>query len=60
MAKSRSRGKAYSYVSCVNREVHIDKDWATCESRVKGKRGVKFRKALSKDEEDSLVKEWKV
>ena len=59
-AKTRSKGKAYSYVSCVNGEVYIDKDWATCESRVKGKRGVKFRKALSKDEEDSLVKEWKV
>ena len=58
--KKRSRGKAYSYVSCVSGEVFVDKEWKVCESRVKGKKGVKFKKALTKNEEFALIKEWKV
>ena len=57
-AKKRARSKAYSYVSCVEGEIKIDKDWGTCESRVRGKKGVKFKKTLSKKEEDALIKEW--
>jgi len=54
---TRNRGKAYSYVSLVDGEVCVHKTWAECEARVKGK-SAKFKKAISKDEEDVLVKEY--
>lgn len=53
--KKTNTGKAYSYVSLVNGKVHIDKTWATCEKRVKGKKGAKYQKALSKEEEQELI-----
>ena len=56
---SGSNKKAFSYVSMVGGEIFVDKDWATCEKRVKGKSGVRFKKAVSQDDEDSLIKEWK-
>ena len=57
--KSSSSKKAYSYVSMVNGKIEVCKDWATCEKRVKGKSGVKFKKVGSKEEEDSLIEEWR-
>ncbi len=48
----------FSYVSMVNDRVHISKTWAECERWVKGKRGAKFKKVFSKEEESSLIKEW--
>ena len=53
--KKTNTGKAHSYVSLVNGKVHIDKTWATCEKRVKGKKGAKYQKALSKEEEQELI-----
>ena len=55
---SKNTGKAYSYVSLVAGTVFVDKDWATCEKRVKGKRGVKYKKVFSKAEENALVHEY--
>ncbi|MFA6536651.1 MAG: ribonuclease HI [Candidatus Paceibacterota bacterium] len=57
-SKSRSRAKAFCYVSLVDGEVLVHKTWAECEKRVKGKSGARFQKVFSKSEEDSLVKEW--
>ena len=58
--KSSSSGKkAYSYVSLVGGHVFADADWTTCEKRVKGKPKTKFKKVFSKDEEVSLIAEWK-
>ena len=56
--KSSSSAKAYSYVSLVNGVVSVDKTWAECEKRVKGKKA-RFKKALSKEDEESLVAEFK-
>lgn len=56
--KKRSSGKAYSYLSLVDGRLEIHKTWADCENRVKGQKGVKFKKALSKDEEDQIKKSW--
>jgi ribonuclease HI len=56
--KSKKTGKAYSYVSLVNNTIFIDKDWASCEKRVKGKSGVKYKKVFSKEEEINLVNEY--
>lgn len=56
--KSKNTGKAYSYVSCVDGKVMTHKTWGECEARVKGKPGVKFKKAFSKEEEGELFQLW--
>ncbi|MEY2664663.1 MAG: hypothetical protein RIT04_471 [Candidatus Parcubacteria bacterium] len=55
---SRSKAKAYSYVSSVDGKVMVHQSWAECESRVKGTRGARFKKALSAGEERVLVAEF--
>ncbi len=56
--KSRSRRKAYSYVSRVDGQIKTHKTWAECESRVKGISSAKFKKALSPSEEKIIISEW--
>lgn len=58
-AKSRSRAKAYSYVSMVNGVVKTHTTWAECEKHVKGVRGAKFKKALSASDEKAIIADWK-
>lgn len=58
-SKTKSSAKAYSYISQVNGIIATDKTWAECERRVKGKRGVRYKKVFSKAEEESLIKSWK-
>ncbi len=55
---SRSKAKAFSYLSLVDGEITHHETWAECESRVKGKSGVKFRKTLSREDEEFIIKEW--
>jgi ribonuclease HI len=52
------RGVAYSYVSLVDGVISIDKTWAECERRVKGKKA-KYKKALSKEDEEGIVSSFK-
>jgi ribonuclease HI len=56
--KKRSSAKAYSYLSLVDGQLQIHKTWTECEARVKGLSGVKFKKALSKSEEDQIKSDW--
>ncbi|MBP6884393.1 MAG: viroplasmin family protein [Candidatus Pacebacteria bacterium] len=49
---------AYSYVSMIGGLVEIHKTWPECEKRVKGKRGAKYQKVFSREEESSLTEEW--
>jgi len=56
--KSRSKAKAYSYLSMIGGEIMKHKLWEECEKRVKGKSGAKFKKALSAEEEENILKEW--
>ncbi len=56
--RSRQNQKAYSYVSRVGGVIHIDKTWAECEARVKGKGGARYKKVFSSEEEKSLVSDW--
>jgi ribonuclease HI len=46
------------YLSYVNGQLHRDSDWKSCEARVKGKTGVKFKKVESEEEESSVLKSW--
>jgi ribonuclease HI len=57
-SKTRSTGKAYSYVSLVDGSVQTHKTWVECEARVKGKKA-KFKKALSPEEEAEIIRSWK-
>lgn len=57
--RNHSRAKAYSYVSLLKGEIKIHKTWAECEARVKGKSGVKFKKAISKEDEQKIINSWK-
>lgn len=57
--KSTSGKIAYSYVSLVDGEVFTDQTWLECEKRVKGKKGAKYKKVFSKEEEESEIKRLK-
>lgn len=57
--KSRS-GKAYSYLSLVGGILKKHQTWEECEKRVKGKSGVRFKKAMTAEEEDEIMKDWKI
>ena len=57
--KTKSSSKtAYSYVSMVGWKVAVDKTWAECEKKVKGKSGAKYQKVFSKEEEQDLIALW--
>lgn len=56
--KTKSKTKAYSYVSCVGGKVETHKSWAACEARVRGVGKAKYRKVLTPDEEKKLIAEW--
>jgi ribonuclease HI len=56
--KKSSSAKAYSYVSFVDGKLHIDATWAACEKRVKGKKGARYKKAVSAEDEAAISKEF--
>lgn len=56
--KKTGSGKAYSYVALVNGKIYTFEDWESCKVAVYG-RSAKFKKALTKHEEEKLIKEWK-
>lgn len=55
---SRSRAKAYSYVSSVGGVIEIHKTWAECEKRVKGTRGARYKKSLDPMDEQHVIAEF--
>ncbi len=59
VSRSHSKAKAYSYLSLVDGVFMRHMTWAECEKRVKGKKA-KFKKALSADDEKTIMKEWRV
>lgn len=58
--KKSKGGKAYSYLSLVNGVLKKHKTWSECESRITGKAGAKFRKAVSAADESEILKSWGV
>ena len=56
--KSFKKGIAYSYVSYVSGKINVDKTWADCEKRVKGKASAKYKKVYDKQEEQELIGLW--
>jgi ribonuclease HI len=57
-ARQRQGAKAYSYVSRVDGVVETHETWKECEDRVKGKKGVRFKKALSAEEESEIIADF--
>jgi ribonuclease HI len=55
----QSAGKAYSYVSMVNGEILTHTTWEQCEKRVKGVKNTKFKKAMSLEDEQNIIREWR-
>lgn len=56
--KSSSGKKAYSYLSLVGGVLMRHESWPECEKRVKGVPRAKFKKALSKEDEENIIREW--
>ncbi len=56
--QSQTQTKILEYLSLVDGELRVHKNWAECESRVKGKSGVKFKKVQSLSEKAKILKEW--
>jgi ribonuclease HI len=57
--KAGSRAKPYSYVSSVNGVIQTHKTWEECKARVTGKSGTRFKKVFSKEEEESVIQDFK-
>lgn len=54
-ARTRSAQKAYSYVSALDGVVMVHATWTECETRVKGKKNARFKKALTAKEEKDIT-----
>lgn len=49
---------AFSYLSNIGGMVFRHRDWDSCQKRVHGQSGAKFKKALSQNEEQDILKSW--
>lgn len=56
--KTKSKSKAYSYVSMVDGNIQIHKTWDECKNRVSGKSKAKFKKSASPEDEENIIKEF--
>ena len=54
------KGSAYSYLSLVDGQLRRHATWADCESRVKGRPGARFKKAMSAADEAAILASWGV
>lgn len=58
VSRSHSRQTVYSYLSLVGGVAKRHATWVECEKRVKGKAGVKYKKAISPDDEKAILRSW--
>jgi ribonuclease HI len=58
MRPKEEKKAAHSYLSLVNGVLERHSDWKSCEARVKGRSGAKFKKTLSSANEDEVLAEW--
>ena len=56
----RKSGAAYSYLSVVDGKLMRDTTWEDCERRVKGRKGARFKKAMSAADEAAILREWRI
>ncbi|MBC7385664.1 MAG: ribonuclease HI [Cryobacterium sp.] len=58
MRPKEEKKVAHSYLSVVNGALERHSDWKSCEARVKGRPGAKFKKAASPGNEIEILREW--
>lgn len=58
MRPREEKKAAFSYLSYVGGIVYRHRDWGSCERRVKGQSGAKFKKAMSASDEAEILKTW--
>jgi ribonuclease HI len=58
MRPREKKAPAFSYLSFQGGVVRRHSNWASCERRVKGQSGAKFKKAMSAEEESAILKGW--
>lgn len=58
-ARKRQSQKAHSYISKVDGVIEVHQTWKECEDRVKGKKGVMFKKSLSAEDEKEIIESFK-
>lgn len=58
MKPKEVKAPAYSYLSFLGGKVLRHRTWASCEARVKGQSGAKFKKAMSAQDEPEILKSW--
>ncbi len=56
--KTKSKSKAYSYVSMVDGEIKVHKTWEETKARVNGVKSARYKKATSPAEEEEIIKEF--
>lgn len=58
MRPKTEKKAAYSYLSLIGSVPMRHTDWASCERRVKGQSGARFKKAMSAEEETEILRSW--
>lgn len=58
MKSPQEKVAAFSYLSLIGSTVIRHRDWSSCERRVKGQSGVKFKKSKSAADENEILKSW--
>lgn len=56
--KTKSKSKAYSYVSVVDGKILVHQTWDECKARVSGISGAKYKKTTSPENEQEVIKEF--
>lgn len=56
-SKTKSKSRAYSYVSMVDGVVEVHKTWEECKKRVHGI-NAKYKKSVSPENEEEIIKEF--
>jgi ribonuclease HI len=56
--RAASSAAPYSYLSLINGQPARHRTWAECERRVKGVSGARFKKAMSAEDEATILASW--
>jgi len=58
VSKTKSKGKAYSYISMVDGEIKVHKTWEECKEHVNGVPNAKYKKSTSPENEEEIIREF--
>ncbi|MBO9665994.1 MAG: ribonuclease HI [Bdellovibrio sp.] len=58
MKSPTEKKAAFSYLSNIGGLVYRHRDWPSCQRRVSGKSGAKFKKSTSASDEQDILKSW--